>query len=127
VPTTPEAVVVELIFGTGGAATVIVRVAVPVPPALDAPKLTTVVAASLGVPEISPVTQLNVRFAGSGDAENIKGVFVATIVYVKAVPTVPLAVVRLVMTGGGGSAGATVSVSVAVPVPPALIAPNVIS
>jgi hypothetical protein len=44
---------------------------------------------------------------------------VAVIVYEKAVPTVPLALVALLMTG---AAMETVSVRVALPVPPALIA-----
>jgi hypothetical protein len=46
-------------------------------------------------------------------------VFVAAIWYVNALPTTPLAVVALVITG---TAGLMVSVSVAVPVPPAFAA-----
>jgi hypothetical protein len=49
-------------------------------------------------------------------------VFVAAIWYEKALPTVPLAVVALVITG---TAGLMVSVSVAVPVPPAFAALSV--
>ena len=48
--------------------------------------------------------------------------FVAAIWYEKALPTVPLAVVALVITG---TAGLMVSVRVAVPVPPALVALSV--
>lgn len=66
--------------GGGAAATVTVRVAFPVPPALVAPSVTTVVAAAVGVPESTPVLVSNVRFAGSGDAEKLTGVFVATMV-----------------------------------------------
>lgn len=40
----------------------------------------------------------------------------------KTVPTVPLAVVALVITGTGNGAGAMFSVSVAVPVPVPLVA-----
>ena len=48
--------------------------------------------------------------------------FVAAIWYVNALPTVPLAVVALVITG---TAGLIVSVSVAVPVPLAFVALSV--
>jgi len=50
------------------------------------------------------------------------GAFVAVIWYEKALPTVPFAVLPLVITGG---ATAMVSVRVALPVPPPLVALSV--
>jgi hypothetical protein len=46
----------------------------------------------------------------------------AVIPYENAVPTVPVAVVALLITGGFTAGAAIVSVSVALPVPPALLA-----
>ena len=50
------------------AATVIVSVALPVPVAFVAPKVTAVVAAALGVPEMTPVVVLITKPAGNGVA-----------------------------------------------------------
>jgi hypothetical protein len=50
---------------TGAAATVIVRVFVPEPPAFVALRLTVEVAAAVGVPEITPLVALTVRPAGN--------------------------------------------------------------
>ena len=48
-----------------GTAMVSVRVALPVPPLLVAPRVTVEVAAAVGVPEISPVVALTDRPAGN--------------------------------------------------------------
>ena len=48
-----------------GTAMVSVRVALPVPQALVAPRVTVEVAAAVGVPEISPVVELTDRPAGN--------------------------------------------------------------
>jgi hypothetical protein len=50
---------------TGAAATVIVRVFVPEPPALVALRVTAEVAAAVGVPEITPLVAFTVSPAGS--------------------------------------------------------------
>jgi hypothetical protein len=50
---------------TGAAATVIVRVFVPEPPALVALRVTAEVAATVGVPEISPLVAFTIKPAGS--------------------------------------------------------------
>jgi hypothetical protein len=50
---------------TGAAATVIVRVLVPEPPAFVAFKVTVEVAAAVGVPEINPLVALTVKPAGN--------------------------------------------------------------
>jgi hypothetical protein len=50
---------------TGAAATVIVRVFVPEPPALFALRVTVEVAAAVGVPEISPLVAFTIKPAGS--------------------------------------------------------------
>ena len=50
---------------TGAAATVIVRVFVPDPPALVALRLTAEVAATVGVPEITPLVAFTVSPAGN--------------------------------------------------------------
>jgi hypothetical protein len=49
----------------GAAATVIVRVFVPDPPALVALRVTAEVAAAVGVPEISPLVAFTIKPAGS--------------------------------------------------------------
>ena len=68
-PTVPLAVAALEIAGavttTGLAATVIVRLFVPDPPALVALRLTAEVAAKVGVPEITPLVALTVSPAGS--------------------------------------------------------------
>ena len=102
-----------------GLLTTIVRVAEPVPPAFVAPNVTVEVLAVVGVPEIKPVAVLIVRPAGSPVALKLVGLLVATIWYVKATPTVPVALVALVMTG---EAGLMVRTKVVLPVPPAFAA-----
>jgi hypothetical protein len=57
-----------LITGAGGT-TVIVNVAVPVPPALVAPNVTVELPAVVGVPAIAPVVALTLRPAGRPLAE----------------------------------------------------------
>ena len=81
-----------------------VNVALPVPPALVALRLTlyglpaSVPAA--GVPEISPVLVFTLKPEGSPVALKLVGLLVAVIWYENAVPTVPVAVRELVITGG---------------------------
>src|SRR3989338_11458508 len=82
---------------------------VPVPPELAALKVTFEVPAVVGVPEIRPVPVLMVSPAGSPVALKLVGLLVAVICRLKATPTVPDAVVALVMTGAGGGAAVTVT------------------
>ena len=67
-PTVPLAVAALEMTGavttTGLAATVIVRVLVPEPPALVALRVTAEVAAAVGVPEIRPLVAFTIRPAG---------------------------------------------------------------
>ena len=67
-PTVPLAVAALEMTGaatTGAAATVIVIVLAPEPPALAAFKVTAEVAATVGVPEISPLVVFTVSPAGN--------------------------------------------------------------
>ena len=61
-------------------------VAVPVPPLLVALRPTLNVPAAAGVPEIAPVAVSTVSPDGSPVALKLVGLFVAVIVYEKAVP-----------------------------------------
>jgi hypothetical protein len=102
VPTVPGAVVALVMTGAmPAAAIVMVTVAgLLVPIAFVAVSETTVAAAAVGVPVMAPVDELRTRPAGSGLAVKLVGVPVAVMVYVvNTVPTVPGAVVALVMTG----------------------------
>ena len=56
-----------------------VRVAVPVPPLLVALRVTFVVPAAVGVPEITPVAVLTERPAGNGLAPKLVGLLLAVI------------------------------------------------
>ena len=60
--------------------------AVPVPPLLVALRATLNAPVTVGVPEINPVTVFTERPAGSPVALKLVGLFVAVIVYKKAVP-----------------------------------------
>ena len=62
-----------------GPAMVSVRVALPVPEALVAPRVTVEVAAAVGVPEISPVVELTDRPAGNPVALKLVGELEAVI------------------------------------------------
>src|SRR5262245_26763081 len=99
--------------GGGGLLIVKVNVAVPVPLLLTALKLSVEVPAAVGVPEINPVPVLTDKPAGKPVTPKLVGEFVAAIWYEKTTPTVPPALVALVMTGGGLL---MVKVNVAVPV-----------
>jgi hypothetical protein len=121
VPAPPDVGVRLVIDGVAAAVTVSVRVAVPVPVAFVALSVTVEVPAAVGVPEINPLPVFTDSPAGNPVALKLVGEFVAMIWYEKAVPTVPLAVVPLVITGGA----VIVSVSVAVPVPLAFVALSV--
>jgi hypothetical protein len=96
-----------------------VRFAVPVPPALVALNETVEVPATVGVPVIAPVLVFTLNPTGKPVALKLVGLLLAVILYVNATPVAPLAVVGLVITGGGGL---MVNVRVLVPVPPALVA-----
>ena len=91
------------------------------PALLVALSVTAETPAPLGAPEIKPEAVFTVRPAGNPDAPKLVGKLAAIIWYENALPTVPLAVAALVITG----ADVTVTVSVAVPVPPLLVALNV--
>ena len=58
-------------------------------------------AAPVGVPEIKPDTESNVKPVGNPTAPKLVGELVAVIWYEKAVPIVPLAMSLLVITGIG--------------------------
>ena len=105
--------------GAVGKTMVIMSTLVPVPVALVADSDTAPVVAAVGVPLMTPVTASICSPDGSPLALKLVGVPDALTVNVKAVPTVPVAVAALVITG---AAMATVMVSVAVPVPLALVA-----
>jgi hypothetical protein len=81
VPTVPVAVPALEITGAAGklALIVMLKVLVPVPPALVALSVTLVVAAVVGVPEISPVVVLTVSPAGNPVALKEVGLFEAVI------------------------------------------------
>jgi hypothetical protein len=64
----PVALVALVITGVGGGLIVIVRVALPVPPALVALMVTVKVPEAVGVPEINPVEVFTVKPAGNGVA-----------------------------------------------------------
>jgi hypothetical protein len=98
VPTVPLAAVALVIAGAP-AAIVSVRVAWPVPLPLVALNVTVEVPAAVGVPEINPLVPFTDSPAGNPVAPKLVGVFVAVIWYESAVPTVPFAVVALVMLG----------------------------
>ena len=96
-----------------------VSVPVPVPPVLVALTVTSYVPALVGVPEINPLVVLSVRPGGRLVASKLVGVFDAVMRKPSAVPTVPRAVVALVMAG---FTARIVKVNVPVPVPPLLVA-----
>ena len=76
----PVALMVQLAGRTGTEpATVIVRVACPVPPALVADRLTGNVPATVGAPEMMPVAPSNKSPAGNPEAPKLVGEFVAAI------------------------------------------------
>jgi hypothetical protein len=80
VPTVALAVKELVITGAStAAATVITREAVPVPPALVAPMVTVVTAATVGVPVIAPVAVSTAKPAGRFVAEYDVGVREAAI------------------------------------------------
>ena len=112
VPLESTATVVDGGGGGGGAAVVMVstRLAVPVPPPLIAEMVDVTVPAVVGLPVIKP-EPATVKPAGRPLAENVVGELVAVIWYENVVPTVPVAVSALVMTGefGGGGGGAPVA------------------
>lgn len=62
----PVALVALVITGVGGGLMVIVRVALPAPPALVALMVTVKVPEAVGVPEINPVEVFTVKPAGNG-------------------------------------------------------------
>ena len=76
-PTAPLAVVALVI--TGGAVTVIVSVAVPVPKLLLALSVTVETPAAVGVPEITPVVVLTDKPLGNPVAPKLVGELVAAI------------------------------------------------
>lgn len=99
-----------------------VRVAVPVPLELLALKVTFHVPVAVGVPEVKPEEVLTVRLVGSPVAPKLVGLFVAVIRYLKDVPTLPVAVEALAITG---AAELMVSVRLPVPVPLPFVALSV--
>ena len=61
--------------------------------------VTVVTATVVGVPEMTPVVVSTLKPAGNSVVLKLVGLLVAVIRYVNAIPTVPLAVAGLVMTG----------------------------
>src|SRR3954469_14633334 len=88
------------IGATLAVATVMVRVALPVPAEFVAPSDTTVTPTTFGVPVSAPVKALSVTPGGNGLALYVVGPFEAAMAKLKATPTVPAAVSgELVMAG----------------------------
>ena len=83
---------------TAGPETTIVRVLLPEPLPLLALRPTVKVPACVGVPEIEPLVPLMDRPGGRPLAPNVVAPL-ATIWKLNAVPTTPVVVVALVMTG----------------------------
>ncbi|MEO5960560.1 MAG: hypothetical protein ABIR80_15715 [Opitutaceae bacterium] len=122
VPTVAVAASELVIVGlTGAAPMVSVNVAVPVPTALLALRVTVETPAAVGVPPIAPVVALTVRPAGRPVAPKLVGSPVAAIWYWNAAPAVPDAVAALVIAGATAAA-TMVMVKVALPGPTALTA-----
>jgi len=82
------------------------------------------VPAAVGVPEITPVAESAVKPGGKvTPVPKLVGLFVAVMMYVKGIPTVPLAVKGLVTTGTPGKTDKTSVDGALVPLP--LVAANV--
>ena len=78
----------------------IVRLAVPVPEGLVAPISTVVTATVVGIPLISPVSELTDKPSGSPDAVKLTGELLAVMTKSKAAVTRPVADrLELVITG----------------------------
>ena len=70
-----------IVGATAAAATVSVRVAVPVPLAFVAPRLIGKTPVWVGVPEMTPVFVSTTKPVGRGEAAKLVGLFDAVIVY----------------------------------------------
>ena len=68
IPTVPVAVPALVITGAGGELMVIVKVALPVPPALVALIVTVNIPVAVGLPEITPVDVFTLSPTGKGVA-----------------------------------------------------------
>lgn len=73
---------------------------------MAAVKVMVEVPADCGVPEIEPLAVLIINPAGRPVALKLVGLLVAVIVYENALPTVPVALAGLLITGAGGGGGA---------------------
>src|SRR4051812_37301738 len=111
-------------IGAPAAATVIVRVALPVPLAFVAVSATVVTPIAVGVPVMTPVAATMLNPAGSGLAVKLDGEPDAVIEKLNGVPSVPAAVSGVLVMIGALPAAATVMVRVALPVPDELVAPR---
>jgi hypothetical protein len=109
----------SMVIPAGAGEMVTVNVADPGPAPFVALSVTVNVPAAVGVPEIRPVPLFTDSPAVNPVAPKLVGAFVAVIWYANAAPTVPPAVVALVITGGTGTID---RVNVAVPDPPPLVA-----
>jgi hypothetical protein len=89
--------------GVGAGLIVNVTTLVPVWPPDVALRVTLVVPAIVGVPEIKPVVVFTVKPGGNGAAPQLVGLMFAVIWYEKATPTVPVAL-PLVKFGPAASA-----------------------
>ena len=88
---------------TGGSVTIVIaRVALPVPPALIALMVASVMPPTVVVPLISPVVVFTLNPAGNPVALKLVGLLLAVIEYANAYPSVPVAFNELVITGTGG-------------------------
>lgn len=94
---------VSVTMGIAAAEIVMLKACEPVPPALVAAMVALKVPAAVGVPLITPVVAFTASPAGSPFAEKVTGVLVPVMVYENGVPTTPLAVVGLVMTGAAAA------------------------
>src|SRR5580700_4744862 len=114
VPTVPGAVVGLVMTGAPGAPAIgMDNVRVPVPPAFVALSVVTKVPANVGVPLMMPLAELIVRPVGIPVAPKLAGEFVARIVKLNALPTVPAAEKGLFVTTGAGGSEAVFTVRTA--------------
>ena len=108
-PFVPVALDAPPITGSGGRATIIDNMAVPVPPVLMALMVAVNVPLTVGVPEISPVDALTPKPGGRLAAPKLVGLLMAVIWNVKPTPSVPVAIEVLLITGALTVAAAIVA------------------
>ena len=104
-----------MIVKIGAGLTANVSVWLAVPKALMAESVIVLIPGVVGLPEITPVSELRLKPTGRPVAVNWVGALLAVMVWLKSCPTVADAVAELVMTGAGIELTVNVSVWLAVP------------